>query len=203
MVHGLGLELPPCGPKAMTLNRPANLQTERLHLRPFRKEDAETVAELCGAREIAETTARIPHPYDLSMAEAWIASQPAELKREEAVTFAIEHSQSGSLIGAIGLHFDRTNRLAEAGYWIGVPYWNQGYCTEALRAILAYGFGYWGMQRIQARHMTKNPSSGRVMVKAGMKLEGILRQSIYRWERYEDAAIYAVLREELTVEEPR
>jgi len=180
----------------MSLERPASLETQRLRLRPFGPEDAEAVAELCAAWEIAETTARIPHPYDLSMAETWIASQPAALARRESITWAIEARDSASLIGAIGLDFDLPNRLAEAGYWIGVPYWNLGYCTEALQAVVAYGFEHWDLNRIQARHMTKNAASGRVMIKAGMEAEGVLRQSIYRWGQFEDAAMYAVLRDE-------
>ena len=54
-----------------------------------------------------------------------------------------------------------------------------------------------GLNRIEARHMTKNPASGRVMEKAGMKLEGILRQQVLRWDSFEDLVIYGILASDL------
>lgn len=172
------------------------LKTERLKLRPFEMADAPVVAELCGEWEVASTTASIPHPYEQSMAEEWIASHKPALENEEAVTFAITRLETGGLIGAIGIHIHRQLRLGELGYWIGKPYWNRGYATEAVRAVIAYGFDELGLNRIQARYMTRNPASGRVMEKAGMSFEGVLRQSIYRWDEFEDAAIFSILHEE-------
>ena len=87
-------------------------------------------------------------------------------------------------------------KMAEIGYWIGKPYWSQGYCTEAAREVVRYGFEVLNLNRIQARHMTKNPASGRVMEKVGMKYEGRLRQSLLRWDQFEDVAIYSILRDE-------
>ena len=60
------------------------------------------------------------------------------------------------------------DRRAELGYWIGVPWWNRGYATEAGRALLDFGFGTLGLHRIMAHHMMRNPASGRVMQKLGM-----------------------------------
>lgn len=79
--------------------------------------------------------------------------------------WAITHSDDGRLFGAISIHVEKGQRLAEIGYWIGKPFWNRGYATEATRAAIAYGFEHLGSNRIQARHMTKNPASGRVMQK--------------------------------------
>lgn len=172
------------------------LLTERLKLRPFSLDDAPDVAGLCGAWEIADTTANIPHPYELPMAEAWIGTHGPAFERGESVSLAITRQEDGHLVGAIGLHIDAVNRSAEIGYWIGKPFWNRGFATEATKSMIAYGFEVVGLNRICARHMTRNPASGRVMEKAGLKFEGILRQSIYRWERYEDAAIRSILREE-------
>jgi [ribosomal protein S5]-alanine N-acetyltransferase len=172
------------------------LVTARLRLRAFTMQDAPIVAQLCGEWEIAEKTANIPHPYDVSMAEEWIGSHPKAFVDGEAMTFAIIVTEHDLLVGAIGLHLSSVNRYAEVGYWIGKSFWNHGYATEATVAVIAYGFEKLGLNRIQARHMTKNPPSGRVMQKAGMKFEGILRQSIYRWEQFEDAAMYSILYEE-------
>jgi RimJ/RimL family protein N-acetyltransferase len=172
------------------------LETERLTLRAFSSDDARDVARLCGEWEIAETTMHIPHPYESPMAEEWISSHQKDFDDGEAVTFAVTEKESGELLGAIALHIHKVNRLAEVGYWIGKQYWNQGYATESTKALISYGFDQLKLNRIQSRHMTKNPASGRVMEKAGMEFEGVLRQSIFRWNTFEDAAIYSVLRDD-------
>jgi [ribosomal protein S5]-alanine N-acetyltransferase len=172
------------------------LTTERLLLRPFQLEDAPTVNELAGAREIADTTSLIPHPYQLEDAVNWIMTHPDSFEKGREVVFAITLRESGELVGAIGLGIDRHNQLAEMGYWVGVPYWNNGYCTEAAKAVVAYAFEELKLNRVEARYMTRNPSSGRVMEKIGMQFEGKLRQQIQRWGVFEDANIYAILREE-------
>ena len=172
------------------------LSTKRLMLRPFSLEDAPIVKELAGEWEIAATTASIPHPYEDGMAEEWISRHQEVYKKGEGIRFAIVLKSDQRLVGAIGLDISQTNALAEMGYWIGKPYWNQGYCTEAARAVIRYAFETLNLNRVQARHMTKNPASGRVMEKVGMQYEGRLRQQIRRWGSFEDAKIYAILRQE-------
>ena len=100
------------------------------------------------------------------------------------------------LIGIIALEFNHLARLAELGYWLGVPYWNKGYATEAARAVVEYGFKVLRLNRIQARHMTNNPASGRVLQKLGMAYEGTHRQATRRFGAYQDLAVYAILRSE-------
>jgi ribosomal-protein-alanine N-acetyltransferase len=172
------------------------LTTDRLILRPFTLDDAPAVKALAGEREIAEPTMNIPHPYEEGIAEGWISTHQEAFDKGEAVTFATTLEKSGLLIGAIGLHIREAHRMAEMGYWIGRPYWNQGYCTEAGREVIRYAFDVLGLNRVQARHMTRNPASGRVMQKIGMTYEGTLRQSILRWGNFEDSAIYSILRDE-------
>jgi RimJ/RimL family protein N-acetyltransferase len=81
---------------------------------------------------------------------------------------------------------------------MGVPFWNHGYCSEAARALVTYGFEQMGLHRIYAFHFARNPASGRVMQKAGMTCEGTLRQHVKKWERYEDLVAYGILRSEYT-----
>ncbi len=174
-----------------------SLSTPRLLLRPFDLDDAPAVRELAGAYEIAEMTANIPHPYEMGMAETWIFGHQDMFDEGRSAPFAITLKLEHTLIGAISLmDINRYQYQAELGYWIGKPYWNQGYCTEAARRVIQYGFEEFDLNRIEARHMTKNPASGRVMQKLGMQFEGILRESIYRWDRFEDAAMYSILRYE-------
>lgn len=172
------------------------LETERLILRPFTPGDADIVAALAGDRRVAEMTQNIPHPYPPEAAVEWIRSHPSRYDNNEEAVFAIERKAEKDLIGAVGLVHTIRDRKGELGYWVGVPYWNSGYCTEAARAVVAFGFSTWGMHRIQARHYTKNPASGRVMEKIGMTYEGCLRQCVQKWGEYLDVCIYGILEEE-------
>ena len=65
--------------------------------------------------------------------------------------------------------------------------------AEAASALVEYGFDVLDLNRIQARHMTRNPASGRVMQKIGMRLEGIQRQQVRVWDAFEDVAMYGIL----------
>lgn len=171
------------------------LKTDRLLLRQFRLSDAKAVQRLAGAKEIAATTF-VPHPYEDGMAEAWIEDQKKDFAAGTGINFALVLAEEDVLIGVIGLEIDRQHRRAQLGYWIGVPYWNQGYCTEAVRVVLGYGFGELGLQRIWAPHFKSNPASGRVLQKAGMKYEGCQREHYVRFDRYEDSELYGLLKRE-------
>lgn len=172
------------------------LNTERLILRPFELADAPEVQRLAGEREIAATTINIPHPYEDGVAEKWIASHPERFQKGEVANFAICESESGKLIGAMTLFFNLEYERAEIGYWIGKPYWGKGYCSEAARAIVRYGFEQRGLNRIFGEYMASNPASGRVMEKIGMKCEGRLRQHVKKWGELEDMIVYSILKSE-------
>ncbi|WP_231510411.1 GNAT family N-acetyltransferase [Fischerella sp. PCC 9605] len=139
-------------------------------------------------------TLTIPHPYDDGMAEEWIKTHPAAFKEGKDVNFAIALRNTDALCGAIGLGINQDHNHAELGYWIGKPYWGQDYCTEAAKEVLRYGFQVLGVHRICATHFPRNPASGRVMQKIGMKLEGYRRQHVLKWGKYEDIIDYGILK---------
>lgn len=170
------------------------LRTERLLLRPFTFEDAPAVQRLCNEYEIALNTLLIPHPYPDGLAEQWIASHPADFEHDRSVAFAID---DGQLAGAVGLMF-KGDGLAELGYWIGKPFWNRGYASEAARAVVRYGFETCGLHRIFAMHFSRNPASGHVLRNAGMQYEGRLRRHVKKWEEYLDVEAYGVLKDEFS-----
>lgn len=172
------------------------IHSSRIVLRSFRLEDGPVVMRLAGDRLVADTTATVPHPYEEGMAEQWIGTHSEAFESGKAATFAIEHATEHSLLGTISIHMNIPFRWAEMGYWIGRPYWNMGYCTDAAREVIRYAFETLGLNRVHATHFTRNPASGRVMQKAGMTLEGVLRQWVLRWDRFEDLAMYSILRTE-------
>ena len=173
-----------------------SLRTERLVLRGFSLNDAKVVQKLAGDERIAATTILIPHPYPDGLAEEWIGTHEQSFAEGKNINLAITEERSGELIGAIGLTFHHEYGHAEMGYWIAVSKWGMGYCTEAAREMLRYGFLECGLHRIHAHHFGSNPASGKVMEKIGMKCEGRLRDHIRKWDRYEDAVYYGVLRDE-------
>jgi ribosomal-protein-alanine N-acetyltransferase len=172
------------------------MHTERLVLRPFVLTDAPTVRALCSPFEIADTTLTIPHPYPPGAAESWIGSHGAAWAEGIGVTLAVTHRADGAVIGAIGLSVAPEHARGELGYWITVPQWGKGYCTEAGRALLAFAFDELGLHRVEARHFVRNPASGRVMQKLGMQFEGIQRGAMKRWDAYEDVAMYGILNDD-------
>ena len=171
------------------------LRTERLILRQFQASDADTVHRLAGVKEVAAGTL-LPHPYDLEAAAQWIAQQQESFAAGNAITFAIVLAEVEQLIGSIGMEIAREHELARLSYWLGTAYWNQGYCTEAVRAMLDYGFTRLSLHRIYAPHFHNNPASGRVLRKVGMTYEGRMREHYIRFGQFVDVEIYGMLREE-------
>ena len=190
---------PPALQASQPVSLPTTVKTPRLRLRPLTLEDATTVQQLAGRREIAAMTRTIPHPYSLAQAQEWLTKAIALNSEGKAATFGLVLECTGRLIGAIGLaSIDADHRCAEMGFWVGVDWWGQGYATEATRALLRHGFEALGLNRIYAHHMTKNPASGRVLEKIGMKREGLLRQAMRKWDNFEDVVLYAILRQDWT-----
>ena len=168
--------------------------TERLLLRPFSANDGPAVERLAGARKVADTTLTIPHPYPTGGGTEWIMTHADAWERECGLTLAICLGTDGDLpIGAISVQFSVLHAHGELGYWIGADHWGQGYATEAALAVLSFAFDTLVLHRIQARHFTRNPASGRVLQKLGMQLEGIHRDAFKRWNVFEDVAVYAML----------
>ena len=168
------------------------IETERLVLRPFRLTDAQRVKTLAGDRRIYETTLSVPYPYEDGMAEAWIATHQSCFYEGLGVVFAL-CLRGGPLVGAIELRRAGSFNRGEIGYWIGVDYWNRGFCTEAAKAALEYGFKELNFHKISAIHCDGNRSSGRVMEKIGMTREGTLRDEVMKDGKFITVILYGIL----------
>jgi RimJ/RimL family protein N-acetyltransferase len=170
------------------------LTTERLVLRPPDLADAPAIQQLAGAREVALNTLLIPHPYPEGAAEAWLGRP----RSENDNVFILTLRGSGEIVGVMGLHVDPDHKRAEIGYWIGVPYWNRGYATEAARAVVRFAFEELGLNRVFAEVFARNPASARVLQKVGMRHEGTPRRHVVKWGEAIDVEMYGMLREELS-----
>ena len=173
------------------------LATGRLLLRPFDLPDAPLVQRLCGDYAVAATTL-LPYPYPDGLAELWIASLLEGIERGDAAAFAVTLAEDGSLIGGVRLRIDTEHSRAELGFWVASRCWGRGYATEAVRAVIEYGFSTLGLHRVHAMNFSRNPASGRVMEKCGMLHEGRFREHVRKWGVYEDVDLWGVLREPVT-----
>jgi RimJ/RimL family protein N-acetyltransferase len=98
-------------------------------------------------------------------------------------------------VGCIGLRVDFLHSRGELGYWIGVPYWGRGYATEAARRLVGFAFDTLGLNRVHASCFSRNRASARVLEKAGLVREGVLRRHVRRFGRFEDLTLYGLVRE--------
>lgn len=173
--------------------RAMRLETERLVLRPWREGDEEALVRHANNRRVWITLRDLfPHPYDIDAARDFIALNA--LRSQPPKNLAIEHA--GEPIGSIGLHplADVSRFTAEVGYWIGEAFWGRGLATEALRRFTDYAFEEFPFERLEACVFATNPSSGRVLEKAGYEHEATLRRSAFKDGQFLDSHLYARLR---------
>jgi RimJ/RimL family protein N-acetyltransferase len=140
--------------------------TERLLLRPGWAEDAPALARAIGEEGIARNLARVPYPYSLADAEAFLALPQAPRR---ATFLIVLRDRPDQLVGGIGVHGDVA---AELGYWIATPHQGRGYATEAGRAVVALAEMSLRLPRLVASHALDNPASGRVLAKLGFRPTG-------------------------------
>ena len=173
------------------------IETDRLILRPFKINDAQRVYELLADGEIGKHIGYLPDPYNLDDAQTWLSSHEEQIKNKTGLPFAMTDKQTGDIIGSISLSsISKEHRHAELGYWLAKAYWNNGFTTEAARALLDYAFENYDLLRIHAHHIATNTASKRVLEKLGMIEEGLLRQHINHRGKQSDIIIRAILKHE-------
>jgi RimJ/RimL family protein N-acetyltransferase len=143
------------------------LESERLVLRPPRREDAKALALLANDLRVAENTLRIPHPYALADAEGFIAAA-SETDDERVLVI----TRAAAVLGACGIA-KLDGEQPEIGYWLGVPFWGKGYATEAARALIDHAFGDLGYDHLLGGARVSNPASRRVLEKCGFQWTGV------------------------------
>lgn len=146
-----------------------SIETRRLTLRAPAPHDAPRLAALMNDPDIARMTSRVPHPYGLAEAEAFIGNVQGEDPRTDR-SFLIELDDEG-VVGGIGFNA-RGDGATEVGYWIGRDWWGRGIATEALQGALAWAGRDWRRRFVVAGHFDDNPASGQVLVKAGFLYTG-------------------------------
>ncbi len=168
------------------------VQKKNYILRTWEAKDAPSLAKYLDNKKIWDNCRdALPYPYKLEDAKGFIEM----IKQKEGIhDFCIE--VNGEAIGNIGFvpETDIQRFNAEVGYVIGEPYWNQGIVTDALKEAIHYYFSHSDKVRIFAYVFAYNIPSIRVLEKAGFTKVGIMRQSIYKNERFIDAHCYELVK---------
>ncbi len=171
------------------------LETERLRLRPFTFDDEAAVFALASDPEIA-CFVRFEAHRTPAETRAFLELAQRHYHRSDPFSWAIVRREDGRLIGSCGFVSQAGERgSAEIGYWLGKPYWGNGYAVEAAQALVRFGFEQMGLERVEAKCFLENQAGQRVIEKLGMKLEGTDRSEMIKGA-YPELALYSIARHE-------
>ena len=174
------------------------LETERLILRRFCVEDASAMFKnWANDNEVTKYLTWQTHS-DVSVSESVINSWIPLYQKPEHYSWAIILKEINEPIGGTAAVEQRDDiKMVHIGYCIGRKWWNRGYTSESLKELVRFFIEEVGVNRIESRHDPRNPNSGKVMMKCGLKYEGTMRQSdINNQGGFCDASYYAILAEE-------
>ncbi|MFC3161803.1 GNAT family N-acetyltransferase [Ciceribacter thiooxidans] len=147
------------------------LLSQRLVMRAPHEEDIDALSHLANNAAVATMVSRMPHPYTAKDAADFV--RRSNLGEIGKCVYAITKTENGAFLGCCGLepHQDDPETL-EIGYWLGQPYWNQGYATEAAHALIDMAFRTREIRFIDARCRVTNIASRRVIQKCGFQFQG-------------------------------
>lgn len=174
------------------------IETDRLILRRYKIEDADAMYKNWASdSEVTKFLTWQPHSsvdVSRSIIEDWLK----EYSDEKYYQWAIVLKDNGNEpIGGISVvHMNEDISMVHIGYCLGRAWWRRGIMSEALKAVMDFMFDTVEVNRVEARHDPRNPNSGKVMQKCGMKYEGTLRSADRNNQGICDACYYALLRSE-------
>ncbi len=172
------------------------IETDRLLLRKMTFSDAGDIFEYASDPQVSEYTLWSTHS-SIEDSKFFLKTIVKMYKRRELVDWGIVHKAEKKFIGTCGfVEWSITHSRAEIGYALSRKYWGEGYMSEAVSAVIDFGFREMLLNKIEARCEINNIASARVMEKVGMQLEGILRQQLFVKGRYWDLKTYSILRED-------
>ena len=170
------------------------LETERLILRKMILNDAEAVFAYASNSEVSRYTLWETH-RSIEDSRAFLEFATQKYENGGEPDWGVVYRGNGCLVGACGLvNWEAEHARAEVRFVLSREYWGCGLMSEAVRAILRFGFERMNLNRIEARCIAENAASARVMEKAGMVYEGTLRQREYIKGAYRDIKLYAILK---------
>jgi ribosomal-protein-alanine N-acetyltransferase len=169
------------------------LETNRLRLRHITEADAEALFALRTNDAVMQYIGR-PKPQNLEEVKSMIEKIKTDFKESVGISWVIAHKESDELIGTIGFwRMDKQNHRAEIGYMLHSDYWGKGIATEAMQAVLPYGFDVLRFHSIEANVDPLNEVSKKLLLKFGFVQEAYFRENYYFDGQFLDSAIFCLL----------
>jgi [ribosomal protein S5]-alanine N-acetyltransferase len=172
------------------------LETDMVRFRRITFDDASDMFEYASEEDVAKFVTWPAHKT-LDDSKQFITSIIERYSMNQVAPWGVALKDSNKLIGTCDfVHWYPNHGRAVIGYVLGKKYWGRGIITNAVKEMINFGFESMKLNRIEARCKIENIGSEKVMIKNGMKFEGILRQSMYAKSKYHDLKIYSILRSE-------
>lgn len=172
------------------------IETDRLIMREINLEDLGALFKIFSSEDVMKYYGMFPIDQ-LKQAQNLILSFRDGFDEEKSIRWGITLKESQVFIGTCGFHnMQKRSFRAEIGYELSPDHWNKGYVTEAIGAMLEFGFGMMGLNRIEALVYPENTASHRALEKLGFKEEGLLREYAYFREVFQDLVMHSILRRE-------
>lgn len=168
-----------------------------IKLRNWEIEDAQLVVKYANNKNVSKYLRDVfPFPYTLDDAKSYIRYCSGADKSKN-ILFAIDIE--GKAVGAIGLTIqnDVNRKCAELGFWLGESFWNNGVMTRAVKEMCQMGFRLYDIERIYAEVFDDNTASKSVLEKCGFTMDGVMRNSIFKDGKLQNACIYSILKKEI------
>ena len=170
------------------------IETKRLILRQFRLSDAEGMYKNWAGDDEVTKFLTWPTHASIEVSRMVIETWVKGYADDRNYLWGIELKSTGEIVGSISVVALKENiEAVEIGYCIGRNYWNQGITSEAFAALIQFFFKEVGVNRIETRHDTLNPNSGKVMLKCGLKYEGTRIKADRNNTGICDVAMYGIL----------
>lgn len=164
-----------------------------VRLRPWRADDAASVAAMCDEQEVARWMPLMPHPYTLADGEQWVGDAERKWREEHWANFAAEDAATGRLVASCGLQVEPQHARGEIGYFVHREWRGRGVGKACVAMLSDWGLDALGLGRIEIRADVRNIASRRTAAGAGYRFEGVLRRAMtVRHERVDDA-LYALV----------
>jgi len=176
--------------------RLTTLTTPRLRIRQMLERDAEALFEFKSDPKVAKLYAQDSH-RSIDETKAWTQRCLAYYEKRESISWVITFPDVDRAVGSCCFwNFDPSHQCAELGYELHPAYWREGIMTEALSALLSYGFVDLGLHRIEACPLGINKPSQNLLLKLGFKREGVLRERLCFHGQYDDQLYFGLLGKE-------
>jgi RimJ/RimL family protein N-acetyltransferase len=170
------------------------MNNKNIRLRKLTFSDAKFISDNAKDKNVTEYTHLIPPPFSPTEAKKFIKKIQEEMRIKKGYEFGIELIKTRELIGTVNLlNINYKNKNSDVGLWLSKKYWGKGFSREALSIILEFGFKKLKLVKIQARVLSGNIRSQKLLEKYGFKLEGRLRKKTYFREKWHDDLMYGIL----------